>query len=125
MGFEIVSIANTPQRRDWTITAPMVNGSIPRSWQFVPHSIPFVSLQTNPSLGLPSGAPIVELVVEPIVKPKIGSATCGGFFGGSAGAVADAGTDGFDAISGPRCFQNPRSRNHTLSNFAQHLSSRL
>src|SRR5271169_3830623 len=54
------------------------------SSEFVSHSIPFVFSQSNASLGLVSGAPVVE--------PNSVSIGWAGFFGRSAGAFA--GTDG-------------------------------
>jgi hypothetical protein len=45
------------------------------SWQFISHSIPFVSSQATPSLCLPLGAPMA--------KPKNGSTGWVVFFSGS------------------------------------------
>src|ERR1035437_5193442 len=91
----------------------------PYSWQFVSHSIPFVSSHANPSLGLPLGAPMVE--------PKSASAGWVGFFSGSPGAAAGAGGVGFGAISGILCFANRGSLNRILPIFVLvlHLWSNL
>jgi hypothetical protein len=80
-----------------------------RSWQFVSHSIPFVFSQANSSLGLVSGAPMVE--------PKSASIGWVGFFSGSAGTSAGTDGSGFGAISGICRFENLGSLNRILPIF--------
>jgi hypothetical protein len=65
--------------------------------QFVSHSIPFFFSQENASLGLVSGAQIVEPLTG---EPKSASIGWAGFFSGSAGAFAGTDGAGFGAISG-------------------------
>jgi hypothetical protein len=92
------------------------------SWQFVSHSIPFVFSQANASLGLVSGAPMVEpLTVEP------NSASIGwvGFFSGSAGAFAGTDGAGFGALSGICRCDNLGSLNRILPIFILHLWIKL
>jgi hypothetical protein len=92
------------------------------SWQFVPHSIPFVLSQANASLGLVSGAPMVEpLTVEP-KSPSIGWV---GFFSGSAGEFAGTDGAGFGALSSICRCENLGSLNRILSIFILHLWIKL
>jgi hypothetical protein len=87
------------------------------SWQFVSHSIPFVFSQANASLGLVSGAPIVE--------PKSASIGWIGFFGGSAGAFAGTDAAGFGVSSGICRCENLGSLNRILPIFILHLWIKL
>jgi hypothetical protein len=92
------------------------------SWQFVFHSIAFVSSQANASLGLVSGAPIVEPLT---VEPKSASIGWVGFFSGSAGAFAGTDGAGFGAISGICRCEDPGSLNRILPILVLHLWIKL
>jgi len=82
------------------------------SWPFVSHSIPFVFSQANASLGLVSGAPVVE--------PKSASIGWVGFFSGPAGAAAGASGVGLGAISSIGRCENLSSLNRILPIFILH-----
>src|SRR5208283_3657398 len=92
------------------------------SWQFVSHSIPFVFSQANASLGLLSGAPMVEPLT---VETKSASIGWVGFFSGSAGAFGGTESAGFGAISGICRRENLGSLNRILPTFILHLWIKL
>jgi hypothetical protein len=92
------------------------------SWQFASHSIPLVFSQANASLGLVSGAPMVEPLT---VEPKSASIDWVGFFSGSAGAFADADGASLGAISGICRRENLGSLNRILPIFILHLWIKL
>jgi hypothetical protein len=92
------------------------------SWQSVSHSIPLVFSQANASLGLVSGAPMVEPLT---VETKSASIDWVGLFGGSAGAFAGPDAAVFGAISGICRCENLGSLNRILPIFILHLWIKL
>ena len=86
-------------------------------WEFLSHSIPFVSSQANPSLGLPLGAPTFEQMS--------GSTGCAVFFNGSQGAVAGAGGIVAGVISWILGSSDPAGLSRALPIFALRLRIKL